>query len=288
VKPVILVVDDEESLRYTFECFLTSTGYDVSVASTYIEALKAISEESFDLIFADIILGNRTGIDLLRKIKERDRTIPVIMVTGYPSLETAAEAVRLGAFDYISKPLEKEEFLRAAAKALDYKFLLDDKERYRRNLEAIFKSVKDGIITVDREGFITELNEAAKKICGFTKYSIGEPFETLIKGSRSTNCIQALKECIKNKQTVELSRVESHLPDNETKIISVTISPLISQNQEYSGSVMVVRDDTPLVKLESFLQEKQKYHNIIGKSDKIQKIYSFIEELPPTGSNVIS
>ena len=126
----ILVVDDEESLRLTFQLFLQRQGYDqVVTASSFEEALAAVSEHTFDLIISDIVLEGTSGIDLLRRIREMGVECPVVMVTGYPNVETASEAVRLGAFDYISKPVDKETLLKTARLALRQYRLERDKER---------------------------------------------------------------------------------------------------------------------------------------------------------------
>ena len=109
----ILVIDDEESIRFTFERFLTAAGYIVATAESCSEALARINETSFDVVFADIILGDGTGIDILREIKARGLSCPVIMITGDPGVETAADSIRLGAFDYIPKPINQESLLHA-------------------------------------------------------------------------------------------------------------------------------------------------------------------------------
>jgi len=112
----ILVIDDEESSRFTFERFLTTEGHIVATAESCSEALARINEMSFDVIFADIIPGDGTGIDILREIKARGLNCPVIMITGDPGIETAADSIRLGAFDYIPKPINQESLLHAAPK----------------------------------------------------------------------------------------------------------------------------------------------------------------------------
>jgi DNA-binding NtrC family response regulator len=117
-KPKILVVDDEESIRFTFDAFLSDEGYDVSTAKNYDEAVARIGEGDFDLIFADIILGGKTGLDFLREIRKRNLLCPVIMITGDPTAEKASEAFRLGAFGHISKPLNQEKLLHLTKIAL--------------------------------------------------------------------------------------------------------------------------------------------------------------------------
>ncbi|OGW05458.1 MAG: hypothetical protein A2889_03350 [Nitrospinae bacterium RIFCSPLOWO2_01_FULL_39_10] len=137
----ILVTDDEESVRFTLKTFLLEEGYKVDTATDYDEALTKITEKDFDLIFTDIILENKTGIDILREVKERNPNCLVVMITGSPDVDSAAAALRLGAFDYIVKPLRQPTIRHVAAIALKQKALSDEKERYRLNLEATNKQL---------------------------------------------------------------------------------------------------------------------------------------------------
>jgi two-component system, NtrC family, response regulator HydG len=117
----VLIIDDEESIRYTFECFLTDEGYEVTTARNYDEAVSKIDASGFDLIFADIILGGKSGIDFLREVKKRALSCPVIMITGDPSAESAHIAFQLGAFGHISKPVSQEKLLHLVQTALGMK-----------------------------------------------------------------------------------------------------------------------------------------------------------------------
>jgi two-component system, NtrC family, response regulator HydG len=121
VKACILVIDDEESIRYTFERFMTCAGHRVITASNCREAWDRIDEGGIDLIFSDIILPDGTGIDILREIKLRQDACEVIMITAYPSEETARETMQLGASDYITKPLRQEDVLHSVSRALQHK-----------------------------------------------------------------------------------------------------------------------------------------------------------------------
>ena len=94
---MILIIEDEEILRFTFKSFLSNKGYGVQTAEDYDSALEIISESDLDLIIADIILKGHTGLDVLKEVRARGMQCPVIMITGKPSIESAAEAVRLGA-----------------------------------------------------------------------------------------------------------------------------------------------------------------------------------------------
>ncbi len=286
MKPKILIVDDEESIRFTLENFLLEKEYEVATAKNYEEALSKINEKDFDVIFADIILDDARGIDILREVKKRNLHCPVIMITGYPNVETASDAVRLGAFDYISKPVTQETLLHVANMALQYKEMVDKNEKYRANIEAIFGSVKDAIITVDKELQIVELNESAKDICGFSRDIIGKPFNSVPQGC-SGKCLDAVAETIKRKAPVELHRLECHHKDRPHQVVTLTTSPFIDRRGTFSGVVLVVRDETRLAVLERDMRERQQFYNIIGKSVKMQKIYSLLEDLSDVQTTVL-
>ena len=95
----ILIIDDEESIRFTFHRFLKAAGYIATTAAGYKDAVARLEADSFDLVYADIILEDGTGIDILREIKARGLNCPVIIITGDPMVATATESIRLGAFD---------------------------------------------------------------------------------------------------------------------------------------------------------------------------------------------
>lgn len=150
----ILVVDDEKSIRLTFSKILEREGYIVETGEDFSTAVEAMGRSSFDTVLVDIILPSTSGIELLKFIRDRFPLIPVIMITGQPNLKTATETVRYGAYDYISKPIVKEELLRIVVRATEKKRILDEKERleeenqkYREELE---QRVKERTREVER------------------------------------------------------------------------------------------------------------------------------------------
>jgi len=282
----ILIIDDEEGIRFTFNKFLSARDYEVSTAKDFDEAIKYISEKDFDVIFADIILRGKTGIDILREIKNKKLNCPVIMITGYPNIETASEAIRLGAFDYIPKPIQKDVLFHAVDVALQHRAIINEKEKYRSNLEAIFSSVRDAIISVDKDLLILEVNQASQNICGLTREGIGKGF-SLFQTRCKRDCLQSLKETITTKQSVEINNLECLLQGRPEQVVSLTTSPLLNRHNELAGAIMVVRDETRLTNLERELNERQNFHKIIGKSNKMQEIYSLIELLSNVETTVL-
>ncbi|MGR3317669.1 MAG: sigma-54 dependent transcriptional regulator [Candidatus Anammoxibacter sp.] len=287
MKPKILLIDDEEILLTTFKIFLLDEGYEVSTANDYNEALTSIAQTEFDLILTDILLDcDNTGIDILREVKTRNLTSPVVLITGNPDIETASEAVRQGAYDYICKPVGKDTLIHIAGMALQHKSLIDENVKYQANLEAIFRSVNDAIITVDSELFVLEINEAARKLCGFSRDVKGKPANSLLKAC-SERCYDALIETIKKKKPMEIYRIEWNSHDRTRLIVNLATYPLLDSQKRTYGCVIVVKDETRLTELECMLQKRQKFHNIIGKSDKMQRVYSFIDNLADTQTTVL-
>ncbi len=282
----ILVIDDEEGITYTFKKFLSDEGYSVTTARDFDEALSSIAGTDFDVIFTDIILKGKSGIDVLKEIKERDIRCPVVMITGYPNIETASDAIRFGAFDYIPKPVRKEALLHVTSVALQYKKLTDEKEKYRSNLEAIFKNINDAIIMVDRELILLEMNDKASRICGFSRDAIGKSFDSLPKKCNG-KCLETLIETVKTKRTDEVYRLECQSKNHPQQIITMTTSPILNSAGEVSRVIMVVRDETRIADLERDLMERKQFHNIVGKSKKMQEIYALIELLSDVQTTVL-
>ncbi len=285
MKAKILIIDDEEGIRFTFTKFLSAQDYDVTTAQDFNSAIACVSESDFDVIFADIILGGKSGLDVLREIKKRKISSPVIMITGYPNIDTASEAIRVGAFDYIPKPIEKNTLFHAIDVALQHKLVIDEKEKYRSNLEAIFRSVKDAIITVDKDLVVLEINNAAKSICGLTRDVIGNEFNS-IASTCSKKCIESLTETISSKQTVELNNLECQFNNRTGQIVTLTTSPLLDRHGIFSGAIMVINDETRITVLERELNERKQFHKIIGQSEKMQEVYSLIELLTDVETTV--
>lgn len=125
----ILVVDDERSIRMTVKAFLEDDGHCVEIAEEAESAMAVLQNRQIDVVLTDIILPKVSGVDLLRQIRETAPRVQVIMMTGEPTMETAAESLRQGAVDYLQKPVSKSEILKTVRSALHVKHLSDEKLR---------------------------------------------------------------------------------------------------------------------------------------------------------------
>ncbi len=121
MQPRVLVVDDEEDIRDLFQAILEDEGMSVVCSNNYMQAIAAFEQNSFDLVCTDITLGGKSGLDFLKEIRKRGSAVHVLVITGFPNLGSAQEAIRSGAFDYLSKPVRNAEFLQRVKNALDHK-----------------------------------------------------------------------------------------------------------------------------------------------------------------------
>jgi len=105
----VLVVDDEENIREVLSNYLESMNYEVHTAEDGQDALDKYRKGDFDLIISDLLMPNIDGLELLKRIRNIDKEVIFLMITGYPSIETAVDAIKKGAYDYITKPFHMED-----------------------------------------------------------------------------------------------------------------------------------------------------------------------------------
>jgi DNA-binding NtrC family response regulator len=111
LKGRVLVVDDESDIRESLEALLNMEGYSVDLAQNAAEGLHQMQSRGYDLVLLDLMMPDRSGMDVLQEVRERDRETPIFMITAYGSVEAAVKALKLGANDYFSKPWDNEKLL---------------------------------------------------------------------------------------------------------------------------------------------------------------------------------
>ena len=130
----VLVVDDEEVIRDVLGTLLTREGYEVTAAATAGEAVSLFESDPHDIVLLDLMLPDRSGLEVLRDIRRRDPDAVVVFVTAYSSIEGAIEAMREGAFHYIPKPFQNEEVLLTVRKGTEARRLTEENRRLREEL----------------------------------------------------------------------------------------------------------------------------------------------------------
>ncbi|MDP8286957.1 MAG: PAS domain S-box protein, partial [Candidatus Electryonea clarkiae] len=290
----ILVVDDEKSIRITLQAFLEDDGYDVQVAEDAITAVELLKNEDFDVVVTDIIMPKMTGVKLLESVLRINPHIQVIMMTGEPTLETASEALRFGAFDYLAKPITKIDIIKtvhnaASSKALhDEKLLLEKKnQNYRQNLEQLveerteelniskqkFKDLSDllpeMIYEMDLKGKITYVNKVTLTKTGYSK----EDFNNGISVSQllvPEDTERARKDISRIMKGENIRENEYSIMRKDGSIFSATVhsSPIL-QNNKPVGMRGIIVDISERKKAEEALLESEQILNETGQIAKI-------------------
>ena len=134
MKPRILVVDDEESIREFLEIMLRKEGYEVTCAEDGQVALDLIGKKTFDMVISDLQMPNKTGIELLRDVRDQNSEVLFMMITAFGTTETAVEAMKMGAYDYITKPFKIDEVRLNIANALKSKNLEIENRALKKEL----------------------------------------------------------------------------------------------------------------------------------------------------------
>ncbi len=138
-KASILVVDDEDFIREIICRKLGGGGFECDSAPNAEDALAKIAQNDYDCVLSDIHMPGMSGVDLLRQIKLHNHDLAVILVTGAPDIEAALEAMRLGAYDHLSKPLNLAALEMTVDRALEKKRLIEENREYQHNLESMVK-----------------------------------------------------------------------------------------------------------------------------------------------------
>jgi len=292
----ILIVDGDESIRFTFKKFLNREGYsNVFSAAGIEEALSLTKQHAFDLVICDIMLDGENGPDLLKKLRDSGMDCPVVMITGSPDIDSATEMLRLGAFDYISKPINKKMLLRLVGQALRHRALQKEKyrlmsenEKFRRHLEAVFRSVQDAIISVDRHLAIIQLNEKARQwISDFSGKDVILPDKLVdLPGEFGRACIDDATKVVETNAEVKEHRVECTTSDGSVRLLSFNAAPVFEEHGAFNGVVIVARDITTNGTARS-RDPQGAFHGFVDSSPAMQVVFNLIENVGQVDTTVL-
>lgn len=172
----ILIIDDEKSIRHSLKEILEYENYKVDEAPDGIEGIKMAEKEKYDIIFCDIKMPRMDGIEVLENLQNKCPEVPVVMISGHGNIDTAVEAIRKGAFDFIAKPLDLNRILITVRNALDRTVLVKETKTLKRKMSRTnemigdsegIKKIKDMIERVaptDARVMITGSNGTGKEL----------------------------------------------------------------------------------------------------------------------------
>ena len=143
MKHRILVIDDEAAVRESLKMILEYDGYDCLLAPSGYEGVERVGKDSPDLVFLDVKMPGMDGLEALKRIRELDALLPVVMISGHATVSTAVEAIKLGAFDFLEKPISTERVTVSIRNALDQRRLRVENRSLRRAAEARHAMIGD-------------------------------------------------------------------------------------------------------------------------------------------------
>jgi len=291
----IQIVDDAPENLDILVSILTKEGYEVRPSIDGEVALTSAQTDPPDLILLDIIMPGMSGFEVCEQLKadERTRHIPVLFISALHETESKVSAFEAGGVDFITKPFERAEVLARVRTHLEIKTTRDalktalrEKEKANLLMNAIWQSIPDTVIAVDRGLRVIGSNRDCTSVGDANSGLCGAPLNT--KKTRHTcACRQALLQILKTRKPLKEHLVKcSRLPAGE-KVEVVNTRPLYDSEKQFLGAVIVMRDVTRLTRLEDALSERQRFGNIIGKSDAMQKVYSLLKQISIVDINVL-
>jgi len=160
----VLVVDDKELMRDSVATTLTRAGMQAAVAADGATALKMIADQRPGAVITDLQMPNMTGLELLAEIKRIDEQLPVVLMTAYATVQTAVQAMKTGAFDYITKPFEGDQLVATVSRAVEHARLLRENAVLRSNLESSRQRGADKPVLVGQTAIMCQLREQIDRI----------------------------------------------------------------------------------------------------------------------------
>lgn len=269
-KGKILIVDDEEIIRSGCKHILELNGYSVDLAEDGQSGLKKILHKEYDLVLTDIMMPKMDGMQLLDEIKKTGKEIVTIVITGYATLESAIDAGRKGAFDYLPKPFNPDEMLAKVERGFEQRDHLREIARLREERDSnllqcsnerartltIINSMSEGVIAINLQRQIVLVNPMASKMLRLSEHRIiGTTIDTIIRNPElKITIIESLDQV---ESTLCCTRLEFDTVYG--RALQASITPIIDENKHCVGSVTVLIDITEEKKIEKMKSDFVKY-----------------------------
>jgi len=248
----ILVVDDEKRIRDACSTMLCNEGLEVAVAETGYDGLKKIEAEHFDVILLDLMLPGMRGLDFLTYVKGKHPDTLVIVITGYATLEHAVEAMKKGAYDFISKPFSPQDLRGVIGKAFDYIRTLEDISHEKSRMGVLINHISDGVMATDAQKRIALANPAFLKMIGHQgENPIGRIVSDLI---RNETLLGIIDEAV-SMPPVEFGEIThefngGEIAESEETVLAVRCVPFRDRMHRNLGTITVMHDITAMKKMD--------------------------------------
>ena len=269
IKPdaLVLVVDDEQDIRDASERILSRAGYQVQKASRGDEALDILNKNSVDIVLLDLKMPGMDGMEVLERIRRLSETIQVIVITGYATVETAIEAMKQGAYDFIPKPFEPDQLRIVVNRAWEKihftqeaqrleeerKRTLLDLDTEKSRIRTIVESFPSGVIVTDPTGRVVLMNPALKQLLGLDKdVKVGNRIEDYLPDKELCRLVTEISRG-KYVDYDDLGDYEFSV-SNETHLMARG-QPVLGYKKECLGAVLNIVDISELKLLDQLKSE---------------------------------
>ena len=251
-KPSVLVIDDEKRIRDVCMSMLTGEGHEVAGAENAEVGIRMIKNKHFDIILLDLMMPGISGLDALVQIRATHPDTVVIVITGYATLEHSVEAMKKGAFDFISKPFSPGDLLIVINKAVEHFRTLQDIATEKSRMRVMINRLADGVMTTDNQKRIAQANPAFLKMIGFHgPRPIGEPVDAIVCNEKINSMIDRVLDAPED-ELIEVSK-EVCLETGEKSaeiIIGAHCVPFRDRLGRNLGTITVLHDITALKKMD--------------------------------------
>jgi two-component system cell cycle sensor histidine kinase/response regulator CckA len=272
--PKVLIVDDEQRMVDSLKELLSNQGWEIHTTLNGHEAIESLNKTAFDIVLLDIVMPDIDGYQIMDLITPKNRDILVIIMTGHASIETAIEALRRGAYDYIRKPFESEELLTTIKNALNHQRVKRDAKHVERALREseekyrdLVESANSIILRWDVEGNITYLNPYGLNFFGYTWQELmgRNVVGSIVPETESTtrrDLAVLMKDIQKDPDKYKNNENENMRKDGNLVWISWTNRAILDDNGNPREILSIGNDITEKKKLQARLQRAEKMEAI--------------------------
>ena len=263
----VLVVDDEKNIRDGSERILTRRGFQVLQASTGAEALDILAEQIIPIVLLDLKMPGMDGMEVLEHIIQMDKSIIVIVVTGFATVETAIDAMKKGAYDFIPKPFEPDQMRITAKRAADRVLLARETEKLemerrrtlfdldteKSRLHTIVKSLPNGVLVTNTDGIVVLMNPA---FCHYLGENISSEAGSVIEDYiPDADLCRLIREISSGKYIDYEDIPDQELKISEERYLLVRGQPVLGEKRECLGAVVNFVDISDMKVLEHLKSE---------------------------------
>jgi two-component system phosphate regulon sensor histidine kinase PhoR len=263
----VLVVDDEQDIRDASERILTRTGFKVMKATRGDEALDVLDKERIDIVLLDLKMPGMDGLEVLKRIRMLSKTIQVVVITGYATVETAIEAMKQGAYDFIPKPFEPDQLRIVVNRAWEkINFIqeakrleqernrtLSDLDTEKSRIRTIIESFPSGVVVTDPKGRVMLMNPAFRQLLGLDKnVKTGNRIEDYLPDEDLCQLVLEISQG-KHVDYDDIPNYEFSLPGE--KYFMARGQPVLGEKKECLGAVLNIVDISAMKLLDHLKSE---------------------------------